>query len=235
MTIMRVHYLQHVFFEGLGFIEPWLKENKHSITSTKFFEDSYTIPNIEDIDALIVMGGEMGVYDDNKYSWLNEEKIFIGTCISAGKKVLGICLGAQLMAVCLGANIFTAKNKEIGWFCVSPTKECKKVPWIYDLFKDKPIVFHWHGDKFEIPYNRSFSFLSSDANDNQAFYYSKNVIGLQFHLEVTEETMELMLQNAGHELQELNYIQAERKIKNGLENIETCNKIMGKILTNWLE
>ena len=112
---MKVHYFQHVSFEGLGYIETWLNENKHSVSSTKFFEKNYVIPEINEIEALIVLGGPMSVYDESKYPWLHEEKIFIEDCILDGKKVLGICLGAQLMAVCLGSNVFTAKNKEIGY------------------------------------------------------------------------------------------------------------------------
>jgi GMP synthase-like glutamine amidotransferase len=232
---MKVHYFQHVSFEGLGYIETWLNENKHSVSSTKFFEKNYVIPEINEIEALIVLGGPMSVYDESKYPWLHEEKIFIEDCILDGKKVLGICLGAQLMAVCLGSNVFTAKNKEIGWFEVEPTKECEKIPWLYELFRKNPTVFHWHGDKFEIPYSNCFSFLSSKANDNQAFYYDKNVIGLQFHIEVNENTTNLMLENGYGEIQEQQFIQSENEIIKGLANVENCNEIMNKLLLNWLE
>ena len=32
---MRLHYFQHVSFEGLGSIEPWAKEMANEITSTR--------------------------------------------------------------------------------------------------------------------------------------------------------------------------------------------------------
>lgn len=83
---MRVHYLQHVPFESLGYIETWLKENKHKISATLLYESDHQFPGIEEIDALIIMGGPMGVYDDKKYDWLNKEKSFIKDCIQAGKK-----------------------------------------------------------------------------------------------------------------------------------------------------
>lgn len=90
---MKVHYLQHIPFEGLGYIENLLKENGYEISSTRFYEADYRLPPVAEIDALIIMGGSMGVYDDHNYTWLHEEKMFIEDCIQAGKKVLGICPG----------------------------------------------------------------------------------------------------------------------------------------------
>jgi len=230
---MKTHYLQHVPFEGLGYIETWLRENNHTISFTRFYETNYHLPPVTEVDALIIMGGPMGVYDEKQYSWLHEEKQFIKDCILAGKKVLGICLGAQLMTACLGTKVSEAAYKEIGWFPVFPTEESKKLHWLYDLFKNNPVVFHWHGDRFEIS-GESLNLLSSEANKNQAFYYNKNTIGLQFHLEVTEETTRLMLENGDAELTEKLYIQSKTEIKNGIKYIGQCNEIMSQILNNWI-
>ena len=70
---MRVHYIQHVPFEGLGFIETWLNKNRHTITVTRTWAND-TFPSVSDFDVLIVMGGPMGVYDDHQYKWLADEK-----------------------------------------------------------------------------------------------------------------------------------------------------------------
>lgn len=232
---MKVHYLQHVPFEGLGYIETWLKENDFRISATRFYEPAHYFPEVEEIDALIIMGGPMGVYDEHKYPWLHEEKVFIEDCIRAGKKVLGICLGAQLLAVCLGANVYTATYKELGWFRVAPTEMSKKVSWFYRLFQDHPMVFHWHGDKFEIPYDGSFSLLSSEANNNQAFFHSENVIGLQFHLEITEDGVRDMLQHCRKDLApSSDFVQPEQTILEHLDHIKKLNGTMAEILQTWL-
>ena len=63
---MRAHYLQHVPFEGLGSIENWLQTAGYEITSTRFYE-STTLPQVEEIDLLIVMGGPMSVNDENDH------------------------------------------------------------------------------------------------------------------------------------------------------------------------
>lgn len=231
---MNIHYLQHVSFEGLGYIGIWLKEHDHNITSTRFFEKSHHLPNVEEIDAVIVMGGPMSVYDEDKYPFLKEEKAFIKNCIREGKKILGICLGAQLIADCLGAKVNKAPHTEIGWFPVTPTAESRQIPWFYELFRDAPTVFHWHGDKFDIP-EGSLDLLSSEANTNQAFYYSEKIIGLQFHLEVIQDTVMLMLKNGISELQESPYQQTTTLIQNGVKNSgRACNEIMSAILHQWL-
>jgi GMP synthase-like glutamine amidotransferase len=228
MKTPRIHYLQHVPYEGLGFIENWTSENKYILTGTKLYENA-VFPELSNFDCLIILGGSMGVYDEDNFQWLKDEKLFISNAISANKKVLGICLGAQLIATCLGAKVVTAKSKEIGWFPVYPTQACESITWLYELFKDNPIVFHWHGDQFQIPNNCS-NLLLSVANTNQAFYYGENVIGLQFHLEVTEQSTALMLANGANELIESECIQTVSDIEFGKQHIEHCNKIMRAIL-----
>ncbi len=231
---MRVHYLQHVSFEGLGYIEHWLTKNSHTISFTRFYESDCYLPEVKNVDILIVMGGPMGVYDEDRFPWLKEEKAFIWNCIQSGKKVLGICLGAQLIAECLGAKVDKAAHKEIGWFPVTCTEESKQLAWFRELFKDNSTVFHWHGDRFEIP-EGALNLLSSGANSNQAFYYNENVIGLQFHLEVTEKTVASILENCADELCENHWVQTKEQISVGMiVYTENCNRIMDGILLNLL-
>lgn len=110
---MRVHHLQHVPFEGLSSIESILKEKGHQLSATHLYDDQ-SLPSINDIDWLIVMGGPMGIYDEESYPWLSAEKRFIKEAINSGKIVLGICLGAQLIADALGARIYKNEHREIG-------------------------------------------------------------------------------------------------------------------------
>jgi GMP synthase-like glutamine amidotransferase len=230
---MKVHYLQHVPFEGPGYIENWLNDKRHDISATRLYEGGFRLPDIDNIDALIIMGGPMGVYDEQEYPWLPEEKAFIKACIRSGKKVLGICLGAQLTAVCLGGEVHRAPNTEIGWFPVLPTEACKSLPWLYDLFKTNPTVFHWHGDQFSIP-DGSPDLLVTAANTNQAFYYNEKVIGLQFHLEVTQQTLQQMLEHGAHELTKTPNIQTAEEISAESIHIAPSNQIMQQILDKWL-
>lgn len=234
MKKATVHIFQHVPFEGPGYIAKWLAQHEYSVNVTKLYEEGSHLPGLQDIDALIILGGPMGVYDELEYPWLHQEKAFIEDCIDAGKKVLGICLGAQLVATCMGARVYTAPNKEIGWFPVFPTNECGILHWLHDLFRSHPVVFHWHGDKFDIPYDDSLNVLSSLANGNQAFFNNDTIIALQFHLEVTAESIAEMLEHGAHELKEAPHIQLREQIVDGYRYIASCNKIMASVLDHWL-
>ena len=119
---MRIHYFQHVPFEGLGSIEDWIRSEGYDLFSTRFYRND-PLPELDRIDWLIVMGGPMGANDDHIYPWLAAEKKFIGEAIKKGVRILGICLGAQLIASVLGARVYPNAHKEIGWFHVRLTPD----------------------------------------------------------------------------------------------------------------
>jgi GMP synthase-like glutamine amidotransferase len=222
---MRVHYIQHVPFEGLGFIETWLKEHQHTITVTRTWaKDGF--PSIDEFDVLIIMGGPMSVYDDHLYKWLADEKNFIFDSIKQEKAIIGICLGAQLLACVLGATVYTNKVKEIGWFPVDFDPEFTE--WLGTSVPDKLTVFHWHGDKFDNPYG-GVMLASSAACNHQLFTYGHKMIGLQFHLEANPSSVEDMLKYGAEELIRDQYIQDAAEI-NSFRSFDEPNDLMAKIL-----
>jgi len=172
------------------------------------------------------MGGPMGIYDYEKYPYLKEEKVFIKKAIGAEKIVIGICLGAQLIGNLLGAKISVNPKKEIGWFDIRKTQLSNSL--LVDL-KDEFTAFHWHGDTFDIPTGAE-RLAESEACKNQAYLYKERVLGLQFHLEVTEETLTEMVKNGSHELQEDKYVQSAENITPNKEYIKTNNLIMFSLL-----
>ncbi len=102
---MRLHYLKHVPFEGLGSIRPWAEAQGFDITATCFYANE-PLPALDKIDWLVVMGGPMNIYEEDQYPWLTDEKKFIHQAIESQKTVLGICLGAQLIADVLGQHVY---------------------------------------------------------------------------------------------------------------------------------
>ena len=131
MKNLNIHYFQHVPYEAPGCIENWAVQHGHTLTATRFYESSYSLPDIESIDVLIVMGGPMGVYDDYLFEWLTIEKEYITAALQEDKKILGICLGAQLIAASTGAVVDPASYKEIGCYKISPKKQLEKKTMIY--------------------------------------------------------------------------------------------------------
>ena len=225
---LKIHYLQHVSFEGLGCIEKWIRSKGHQLTATRFYLDE-VLPHPDEFDWLIVMGGPMGIYDEAVFSWLTAEKQFLKEALTAGKVVLGICLGAQLLADALGVQVISGNEKEIGWFPVKKTPEASKAPLLANM-PDELTVFHWHGDQFQIPPG-AVRLAESRACANQLFLHGDRVVGLQFHFEATSESIEAMLEHVGDELTESGpFIQTTERIRAGYLHCPANNKIMFSIL-----
>ncbi|WP_053182162.1 type 1 glutamine amidotransferase [Sunxiuqinia dokdonensis] len=228
MKKQRIHCLQHVPFEGLGYIESWIKEKQHHLTYTHFYEDQYQLPALDQFDWLIVMGGPMGVYDFDQYPWLKAEKNFIEKAIFANKTVLGICLGSQLIASALGTKIFSNDQKEIGWFEVQLTPEGKR-HFLFDGAPETFKVFHWHGDTYKLPEDATHLALSA-ACANQAFAYSDTVLGLQFHLEITPDSLHDMLEAGESDLITNTYVQSKQQILADQTSVTKNNELLIALL-----
>ena len=225
---MRVHYLQHVPFEGIGAIGEWARSRAHVLTSTEMFQRpgpdrrpiaarsasgqeaqssvlngpgsfSLIFPQPEDLDFLVAMGGPMNVYQESRHPWLRAEKEFIASTIAAGKLVLGVCLGAQLVADVLGGPVSRGDHPEIGWYPVDLTEAGRTIP-VFAEFPARFAALHWHGDTFAVPPD-AVHVASSEACANQVFAYDGGrVVGLQFHLEETRESLGLLVENARADL-----------------------------------
>ncbi len=224
---MKIHYLQHVPFETPASIEKWALEHKHYLSATRFYANE-SFPPVEDIDWLVVMGGPMNIYEDNQYPWLTQEKRFIAQAIQANKTVIGICLGSQLIADVLGSKVYPGENKEIGWFPIELTNEAQNST-IFGALPQQFTVFHWHGDTFDLPPGAT-RLAYSQGCQNQAFIYNQRVLGLQFHLESTKESVSQLIANCGDELVEGKYIQQATEMLAQNENFDQINTIMNSIL-----
>lgn len=224
---MHIHWIQHVHFEGLGSIESWARKHGHSLSATRtYLKESF--PPSEQFQWLVVMGGPMNIYEEDKYPWLTAEKEFLKGSIEEGKIVLGICLGAQLIADTLSSRVFAGRHKEIGWMPVRKTASAANSV----LFKEFPRemdVFHWHGDTFNLP-AECVHVAESVACLNQAFSFRDRVVGLQFHLEMTREGVETILDHCRDELVEAPFIQDAGKILSNRHKNEEGNREMDRLL-----
>ncbi|MDR2848939.1 MAG: type 1 glutamine amidotransferase [Verrucomicrobiota bacterium] len=192
---MRVHVFQHVPFEGLGSLAPWLAARGAGVSLTRFDDEPCPQPPPPDaFDALIVLGGPMSVNDEARLPWLREEKRRVAEAVTGGKAVLGVCLGAQLIAAALGARVFPNAQREIGWFPVFG--EAGGGPL---AFPRESLAFHWHGETFDLPPG-AVRLARSAACANQAFRIGRRVAGLQFHLETTPAGVAALVEHCRDEL-----------------------------------
>ncbi len=222
---MRIHYLQHVSFEDLANIWMWASDKGHFVSSTKLYLDQ-KLPEVGSVDWLIVMGGPMNIYEEEKYSWLVEEKKFIESNIKSGKFVLGICLGAQLVADVLGGKVKRNSYKEIGWL---PVRKTHEGTGILNPLTNKFMAFHWHGDTFDIPHDAT-RLAESAGCANQAFEYGRNVLGLQFHLESSEASIGLLIDNCRDDMTMGKYVQTPDEILSKRDYLPNIKNSMESLL-----
>ena len=220
---MQIHCLQHIAFENPGTIAAWASTNNHSISYTYFFNQHFLLPAINSFDALLVMGGCMDTDEDEKFPWLKAEKQFIRLAIDAGKKIIGICLGAQLIAAALGVAVYPGREKEIGFYPVQFSHEALQHS-LFNHFANPYTVFHWHGDTFDLPAGAQL-IASTDVCKQQAYLIEGNVLGLQFHFEMNETVIEDMLQYEGEELEEPGpFIQSKEKVRSHYHYLQQNKK-----------
>lgn len=176
---MRIRCLQHVPFENAGAIEDWARAHGHDWASVPVWEAA--LPTPAQFDWLIVMGGPMSVYDAAHHPWLDAERALLREAVDRGRRVLGICLGAQLLAEALGGVVSPARTPEIGWWPIEVTAAGADSPvagWPAEM-----VVFHWHSEQFSLPPGAT-GLARSEACPQQGFHLGTHVVGLQFHLEM---------------------------------------------------
>ena len=163
----------------------WTAEKGYPVNQT-FICNNEDLPPLDSFDWLMIMGGSQNAWDEQRNSWLQEEKAFVSEAIDQGKLYLGICFGAQILAEALGGQIFPSEHPEIGWQEVTLNRQGRES----FLFQDVPpsfVTFHWHSDHFSLPATCT-RLASSKASENQAFVCNdRPLVGLQFHPEYTRE------------------------------------------------
>lgn len=202
---MRVHYLMHVPHEALGNMEPWFVDRGYRLTRTRLYAGD-PLPDPAGIDWLVIMGGPMAVYQEDRYAWLPPEKRFIERTLARDIPVLGVCLGAQLLAEALGGRVMPHRLSEIGWFPVELTEAGRESPLLGRL-PSRFTPLHWHGDTYSLP-NGARQLASSAGCEQQAFAYGDRVLGLQFHLETLPSVAQAFVDEDADVLTPASYVQS---------------------------
>jgi GMP synthase (glutamine-hydrolysing) len=190
------------------------------------------VPTVMDgRDALLVMGGPMGVYEQDRHPFLLDEIDLIRAALQAGKPVLGVCLGSELLAATLGAKVAPAR-KEIGWYPVTLTDGAAHDPLWRDV--DRSIIpFHWHGDAFELPPG-AVSLASSERTACQAFRHGRNAYGLLFQMEMDESMVRAMVRTFGDELLEAG-ADGGRILAQAPNSVREMNRIGSVVFDRWAD
>ena len=229
---MRIHVIKHEALEGPGAIAAWAGQRAHGLATTEL-SAGQALPEISSFDALVLMGGSMSVNDEDRCAWLRPEKQLVRDSLAAGKKILGICLGAQMIASALGAPITRNAEKEIGWFPVEATPGGRSHAFWRGLPHALP-VFHWHGETFGLPQG-AVQLLRSAACEQQGYAVGTQALALQCHLEVDAASMLDMIVNGRDELDlKRNFIQSEEAMKAQPEVLVRMRPVLFRLLDQWV-
>jgi GMP synthase (glutamine-hydrolysing) len=181
----KLYIIKHAIDEGPGVIGDYFQQLGWDISVIELSLGESLPDEIEPEAAVIMLGGPMNVYEEEKFPFLRDENGFIQRIVDAEVPFLGICLGGQLLAKAFGGAITRSPVKEVGWDTVKLSNAAKQD----QLFKDLPHkmpVYQWHEDTFAIPPG-AVQLASSDGCHNQAFRIGSFAYGIQFHPEVTPE------------------------------------------------
>jgi GMP synthase-like glutamine amidotransferase len=223
---VKISVLQHAAFEGPGEIAVWASHHGHPVTVHHLYQGD-ALPSLDSFDFLVVMGGEMNIYQYRDWPWLKPERQFIQAAIAQGKRIMGICLGAQLIADALGARVVQNPEHELGWLPVTWTTEaCRTFPRL----PPSSTVLHWHGDTFELP-SGAMRLAASDGCAEQGFLIPGKCLALQFHMEVDPTLVKEYVEGQGT-WPTGQYVQAPKRILG--EDSLTC-ETNGRLLHGMLD
>ena len=211
--------LQNSKSEGLSSLGRLLEED--GFRTKIVFVKEENIPK-QDFSALIVLGAPESANDDLTY--LKNEMNLIREYVKKEIPILGICLGSQLIAKAFGARVYQGNKKEIGiYHDIEFDNQSKSA--LFSGIKSPATVFHWHGDTFELPQN-ALRLAHSKDYQNQALQIG-SAVGVQFHLEVDEETIRLWLEKSKSDFSHacIDSDEIVRKIPESIEEIQNNMKI----------
>jgi GMP synthase (glutamine-hydrolysing) len=184
--------LRHVQAEGLGLLANVLRERGIHHRYLDLPRGDAPPRDLRGVGGLIVLGGPMAVYEADRHPFLAAESALVERALTAGRPMLGVCLGAQLLANVLGARVYAGERREVGWAPITLTEEGRN-DTVFGLVEDPTLtVFHLHGDTYELPPDGQ-NLARSALYEQQAFRWGDLVYGLQFHLEFTESMIQRLV------------------------------------------
>ena len=190
---LSVLVLQHDPHDGPGYLGEALLRRAASITIVRL-DEGEAVPDISAYDMVLVMGGTMNVYQEDKYPWLKGETAAIRRAVEEDKAVLGVCLGGQLLARAMDARVHVGAATEIGLIPIALMEAGKADPLFEGLSQLEAV--EWHDDTFDIP-SGAVALACSEGCANQAFRFGQRAYGLQFHPEVSPDMLAEWIKASG--------------------------------------
>jgi GMP synthase (glutamine-hydrolysing) len=173
--------IRHVPYEGVaGYRDP-IETAGYLVDRIDVCDPAFSACDLVEPDLVIMMGGPMGVYEQETHPWIACQIRRLARRLDADRPTLGVCFGAQMIAAALGARVYPGGAKEVGFHPVTVHDEESPLRHLADV-----PVLHWHGDTFDLPEGVDL-LASSHVYPHQAFRRGRNLLALQFHGEMGED------------------------------------------------
>jgi GMP synthase (glutamine-hydrolysing) len=211
MPEKRVLILQHISENPACRVGDLLEENEIGYHLVHIGKDH--LPDPSSYHALVVLGGSQHVHEKHIYPYTAHEETYLHQAIKQGVPFLGICQGGQLLAHAFGATVKRLPKVHVGFLRIHFTAAGREDPLFRGLPGQQP-VFHWHEDCFLLP--RGAVALAHLADGfNQALRYGQHAYGLQYHIELTADTLDTWLHDTSmkHEFIATYGSEAYRKVE----------------------
>ena len=185
----RLRIFHHQVCEPPAYLCTYLERRGLSFEIICIHENQVVPDGLDDVSGLIFMGGQGSVNDDK--DWITQELMLIQQADMRGVPILGICFGAQLISKALGGSVYPGEDMEIGWHVIeavntNTSSTQRENPWLAGLL-DNFEAFQWHAHTFTVP--PDFMHLWSSHCYQQQGFAKGRVLGMQFHLEVTTDSV----------------------------------------------
>ena len=182
--------LQHSPIVTAGNFLKFMKQDNFNIKIVRLDRNEKIPKNLNYFDGMICLGGPMDTWMEEKYSWMIEEKKKIKDFVlNKQKPYLGICLGCQFLGEILGGKVIKSNPPEIGVLNIKILDD-KKKDQLFQNFDNEIKALQWHSYEVSELNNSEVTILgSSDITKFQIFKYKNHAYGIQFHMEVDENTI----------------------------------------------
>jgi len=232
MKDKSVLFIQHGETDKPGLFGEVLDAVGVKLSVVRPYEGEVVPEHLNGYSGLCIGGGAQGAYELEKFPYLAAECALVRAATVADRPVLGLCLGAQLMASALGAEVRPGPQREIGFYEVTLDPISRYDP----LWCGVPQTFvttHWHGDVFEIPAG-GMRLGSSALTPNQLFRYGHSLYGMQFHLEMTPDLLDEMVEDSHDYLREAG-VDPDLMRRKGRDCLPHLRETASTVFTRWAE
>ena len=227
---MKILAIQNCSAEGFGCYERYLLAWGIEVRVVHAYRDD-PLPAVNGVDAILVGGTPISAYVAHEHAFLRRECEYLRLAMMADKACFGICCGGQVLAQLLGASVGKCAQKEIGGYEVWLTDAGQR-DGVLNGFPARFPVFHWHGDTFAVPDGGEL-LVEGEGCRNQMFRRG-NVIGVQFHLEVTSREAGVWAEEYADELAACGKTRAD-VIRECQEREEEMVALAGVLMENFLK